>query len=381
MQYKWNCDPFGPHLFDPKKILFFEEDLLIALKGGLTMPKTFAISPSDYCNQKCHYCVSDRLRGNKCLLDINKMISVLSDISSLGSKSVIFVGGGEPLANPYTVEGIIHSKNKGMDVGLITNGVLLKEAIIQSLLEYCDFIRVSIDTTDPTSYIARRGATKSQLQMVLSNLTRLIEYRNKSDTKIVIGTQIVWDYQGRQEIEKTIKTLKSLNVDYVQIRPVDIVPNKKYIPDWSVYNEYEKFLSTMVKKYSDDHFRVILSIWKFEDVMSYESNHGRTYQGCFGGNFACAIGADLKVYYCCSHIGNPDYVIGDLKKIPLSEVLTSEKRISMINTKEYKDCQAVCRNHEINKLVDKIKGTPPTEWREVIRAMKPTKQPMHLNFL
>jgi MoaA/NifB/PqqE/SkfB family radical SAM enzyme len=379
---KWYCDPYGSHVFDHEKIFFHEEKLISSIKGFPEFPIAVGISPSDFCNQKCDYCVSKGyLNGEGKVLSEQRLINIINDISLMGSKSIIFTGGGEPLINKSTVNAIIEAKRHGLDVGLITNGINILEDEIIQLLENCTFIRISIDTMILDKYILLRGVKRNQFWRLIKNIKYLVEIREKINSKTLIGSQIVWYSQTREEIESSVKMLRKLKIDYVQIRPVDIAPSQEFKPSWSLYDDYEVFFNDLINKYSDGEFRVIPSFRKFYDILDHTTNHGRTYSGCPGGNFTSAIGADSKVYFCCSQIGNKNFVIGNLNESSLKDILLSEKRKEIIMNCDFSECQYVCRNHEINKIISKLEVLKKSDIVKQIKKVQKKEIPTHVNFL
>jgi len=375
----WSCDPYGPHQFDARKLLFHENRVTAALQQGVSRPIVFELSPSDACNQRCHYCVSMGFRKRPLLMERDLLLSTVRQIAKT-AKAVTFVGGGEPLTHPDCMDAMFLSKQLGLDVGLITNGTLIREKDYERLVSDCTFIRVSLDTVDPREYALNRGSSISQYQQVMHNLKSLAATRAKS-REALLGAQLVWYGQSKESLRQAVACLGDLGIDFVQIRPVDRAPSQGFEPDWSRYEGAIEFLHSLIESYSNPRFRVIPSLWKFSDALDILNNHGRIYNGCPGGNFTCAIGADARVYYCCSQMGNSRFAIGDLRLSPLEEVLASLDRARIVRECDFSDCQAFCRNHEINKIFHKLQCASPEDAIEEIRKSRPESVPLHVNFL
>lgn len=87
------------------------------------------ISPTNNCNLNCPWCsCSDRNKQEE--LDSADLTSIIETSDSLGVKSFTITGGGEPLLHPAINEFIDDAVAAGIKVGLVTNGVTLKEATL-----------------------------------------------------------------------------------------------------------------------------------------------------------------------------------------------------------------------------------------------------------
>lgn len=110
------------------------------------MPITLQVVPTDVCNLNCDFC-SVKFRGNN-TLELSKILAVLDNpwFSSLGGVEI--TGGGDPTLYPEINELITECHDRGIFVGLITNGVALKKKIKQGQLEKLTWVRVSLNSLD-----------------------------------------------------------------------------------------------------------------------------------------------------------------------------------------------------------------------------------------
>ena len=90
--------------------------------------KIIPIHPQLYitnkCNLNCKFCsCSDRQKKLEMKFDeVKEVIDVLAD---RGAKAITFSGGGEPLMNPKINEIITYANLRGIEAGLVSNGVAL----------------------------------------------------------------------------------------------------------------------------------------------------------------------------------------------------------------------------------------------------------------
>jgi len=109
--------------------LFYHQEFIKNLRNGKGMPITTHVMPTDVCNYSCAFCSVQYREGDA--LPFSIIEKYLDDLVSIGLKSVIISGGGNPILYkcPITKRGfprlidMIHAK--GLEIGLITNGIKL----------------------------------------------------------------------------------------------------------------------------------------------------------------------------------------------------------------------------------------------------------------
>ncbi len=145
------------------------------------------------CNLSCIHCYSSSKLANSInIFNRDNIPSVVDKLIKLNTKFVI-LSGGEPLLfeDIYYVSGLL--KEKGINVSLSTNGLLIDEDILGLLKENFDYVGISIDGTQKTHdrLRAKEGAYKKSLksiELLLSNgiktgLRFTLTNRNYQDLK------------------------------------------------------------------------------------------------------------------------------------------------------------------------------------------------------
>ena len=133
------------------------------------------IELTNQCNLNCSTCmrnVWDVEFGN---MSGETFERILSGVSAFKPKPEIFIGGyGEPLFHPNCVRMLEKAKSLGLRVSMITNGILLTEAVAQKLIDLqLDMLWVSLDGASPECYEDVRLG--NALPTILKNLKRLRE--------------------------------------------------------------------------------------------------------------------------------------------------------------------------------------------------------------
>ena len=149
----------------------------IHLHRPITHLAKLYIETTNICNIDCVTCMRNSWLVDEGLMSDETFDHILASLERIGPPlSLTFMGIGEPLAHPRTVDMIARIKALGMRVEMVSNGTLLTEKRARGLIEAgLDVLWISIDGAKPESYAdVRLGA---QLPLVLENLERFRRLR------------------------------------------------------------------------------------------------------------------------------------------------------------------------------------------------------------
>jgi MoaA/NifB/PqqE/SkfB family radical SAM enzyme len=127
------------------------------------LPKKFQrihVELTNRCNFSCVFCPDGRMTRKRGTMDVDVAFSVLDQIADLDlAEKVTFHVMGEPLLHPQFFGILDHAHERGLSVGLTTNGALLRPETIRQLAERDLFqIDISLQTPDAESFQATRGS-------------------------------------------------------------------------------------------------------------------------------------------------------------------------------------------------------------------------------
>ena len=137
---------------DSHKLIYHIPRVNSWLKGENIYPIYAEISPSGTCNHRCTYCALDFMEYRPRFLDKELLKDRISEMASLGLRSIMYAGEGEPLLHRDIGEIINHTKKVGIDVAITTNGVFLKKDLIEGTLENITWIKASINGATKETY-------------------------------------------------------------------------------------------------------------------------------------------------------------------------------------------------------------------------------------
>jgi len=264
-----------------RKICYYLDEVDRILQGQTQYPISCEIDPSNYCQNKCNFCMfSDFLKSSRVNLDYNVYQKVVRELKQVGTMSITFTGGGEPTLHPKFREMVLEANKLRFEVGLVTNGIELDTYI--DLVPMFRFVRVSLDAASRETYYKIKD--HDVFEKVRENIKLAVE--NKENT--TVGISFVICNENMYEIEEAKFLAKSLGVDYIQIKPC--------------YGE-------SLQKVKQDTKTIVTKRYKVKSKLP-----------CAIAGLVGIVGADANVYYCCQKRGKEDFILGNLEVSTFKEI-------------------------------------------------------------
>ena len=334
--------------FSSSKILKHIDRINEWQKVGVSRPITYELDMTNVCNSKCHFCFGffDQ-KNNQYSISLKEAKNILNQIKKFGGRAVTFTGGGDPLCNKDTVAAVKYANKIGLDVGFITNGILLNKDNIKDIVSNCIWIRVSLDAATKETYLKTHCLNSNIFDLVISNIKLLSKEKKKQKSNITIGVGFLTYDRTIDEIVDFAKLSSTLGIDYAQYRPLLKKHTEKEFNTKSQDIVIKKIQDAC--KYSNKNFSIVSSIHKYKLIASKKCN--RQYDICYGHNFATVIAADQNMYLCCHMRGVKKYCLGDLKKHTLKEIWYSKQREKVYKNIDFKDCPLLCRCDSFNTIL------------------------------
>lgn len=333
--------------FNHLKILNHLDRIEALDEGKKPFPVSCEIDPSNLCNHKCVWCYFAKSRKS-IQENIPKKIlfNVIKELAEGGTKSITFTGGGEPLANPSTIDAIKLTKGSGIQCGLVTNGGLLSENINKIIIQNCSFVRISLDagTFETHRQLHKpKNEKNDNFNNIMKNIENLVIERERKHKNITIGVGFLVHKTNYMEIQALAEILKNVNVDYLQIRPINIPGNLDYTKVW---NDAQPIIERTMKL-SNEKFRIFPVQRRYYEILC----DIRNYTKCMIHNLLTVIGADSKVYLCSLFRGIEKYSFGSLKEKSFKEIWNGERRKNIVETLNINKCPN-CRYNGYNEILE-----------------------------
>ncbi len=133
------------------KLLKHMDRLIDLQEGKRPKPVMFHMSPCNPCNLTCSFCCFAN-RAMKEMLTVEQMKSAIDQFHALGATGMEFTGGGEPTLHPQLDEVIEYAYNKGLKIGICTNGSKLKKIKNWHMMSWVRLGMYSWDEKKPYPY-------------------------------------------------------------------------------------------------------------------------------------------------------------------------------------------------------------------------------------
>ena len=199
---------------------FFKYKLLKHPERIMTQsPITADIFLTNFCNNKCKYCTYKRwfpdVRPYAMKFDDFKRY--VARMYDLGVRGFILTGGGEPTINPDFQKMTGWLEANGFQYGINTNFnnlVLCKPK----------YLKVSLDGYSEDSYEKLRGVRA--YKRTVQNIVDYAEWKKQHSPETSLGIQ--WVAVSPEDVMLFYEANKSLDVDYISIRPVESTDGSFY---------------------------------------------------------------------------------------------------------------------------------------------------------
>lgn len=126
----------------------FSEEL-ISKTRDLNKLLTLELELSRTCNYRCRYCYTEAGTSLTDELSYEELCDVVDQAKELGARTIILIGGGEPLLYKELKAMIKYISMKGLDIILFTNGSCMNTEIAKYLYEYNVFPVLKVNGLKP----------------------------------------------------------------------------------------------------------------------------------------------------------------------------------------------------------------------------------------
>lgn len=224
---------FNP--FNSLKVIAHLERWRSIERGGIIPPPVLVtVDPTNECNYNCIWCnskaiINKKSRQRLSRVALEEIAKALGDWKCKGNKygvkAVCIAGGGEPLLNSETGFFIDNLVDRGIDVGVVTNGSHIGNFI--ESLSRCHWVSVSVDSGTANTFAGLKGVSLSEFDRVIKNMQKLVEYSHKYSTNLAqkplsfgVTYKFLVHERNVHEIDVATKLAKAIGCKSIHIRPV-----------------------------------------------------------------------------------------------------------------------------------------------------------------
>jgi radical SAM protein with 4Fe4S-binding SPASM domain len=319
-------------------------------KAKKVYPPYWEITTSAACNHRCTFCSVDAIGYPAILIEPLIIIQRMKEAKSLGVKSVMYAGTGEPLSHKRinTIVGAV--MDIGLDQAFTTNGVLLDKL---ARPEYCSWIKVSLNAGTKKSYAQIHQTDEKDWDKVWANIKDLMKRRGGCS----VGIQCVVLPENYMDMANLAYLARDAGVDYFVMKPYSQGTFSIIQRHDINYAEMEDELQA-VTRFSTPEFQVVYRENAVKQEM--EDHH---YEKCLATPFFWTYSmADGRVFTCSAHLLDERFCIGNLNEQSFQEIWEGEgrrKQWELMKEFDIKQCRKNCRMNSVNIYLDQLKHQVP----------------------
>ncbi|MBU0930140.1 MAG: radical SAM protein [Nanoarchaeota archaeon] len=331
------------------------------LKGNITKPLHIEVLSGEVCNLNCVWCRGGHRNymSSEKMLPESIILNLIDQFADYNIEGIIRFAGmsGEPLINKGVIKGIKYGIDKGLKMGLITNGICLTPDIYDSIIG-STYVSVSLDAGTNKTFNKLKNNLKPKNDLtfdkIIDNIHFFSSYKRKYNNKLRFTTGYILQSDNFHEILTATKLVKEAGSDIIQFK----IP---YLPKGTVFSEEQiKELNKILEEassYSDSNFRAMPMQTKEEINSELRGNKPKAnFSKCYAHNINAVIGADGNFYPCVHYYYNKGKIsgqpLGNIYNQSFKDIWEGETRkriIENINPVNYCD---FCNRYDtrINKF-------------------------------
>lgn len=328
-------------LLSAEKFLPFYADRKMGCSSELP-PLAVELHWTSDCNYDCVHCSYGSRRQSKGRLPSEIIRSVIDDLASLKSSAVYLSGGGEPTLIKGWDHYAVRLIDAGIEVALITNGILLQSAHLAALARM-NYIAISIYSTSEDEYSRITGSRFFDKQWSSPQLIKT------ANTEVIVGARCVINKTNFTNVVNIYGKAIDSGYDYVIFIPAVDYEGRGIGLGLDESDQVKALLKEKQTLFNPKSTNALDLIGR--NVSHYhQSDYRLEIAGHSNGCSAIKIRANAFVNFCggvwlCQpHIGNPTYQIGNLHQNRLREIWNSSRHHEVASLLHREFSNGTCRN-------------------------------------
>ena len=335
------------------------------------------------CNVRCIFCYGiyqKTVPGSTEMIRPDALISFLRDAPLIGVKAIGLVGDGEPTMNPAVYEAVEAGARNGLDLGMATIGVALDEKKLSVLLDNMVWIRFNC------AGVGREGYRKIHGMDVWDRVKRNVEdaarINEKLGRKCTIGLQTIYLPHNADQIIEEARWAVELGVDYFEIKQFSDPGCSEMVQfDLNWYDSAEaRGILEEAEGMSNDRTHIVAK-WSL-----METKGKRPYNLCLAPPILLSVSGNGKVYPCGYLFNHEEYLLGDLNRQSLKEIIESDHYWKIMDFMEKKfdvhnDCKGCCRQDFANRYLYEYLYCRERHDEFIRTHVDGKPKPNHINFI
>lgn len=318
------------------------------------------ISPVAFCNHRCIFCGIDFAMHKKIQLETEIFCERLKEMRSLGIRSIMFAGEGEPLLHKDFSKFVRIAKGSNIDVSLTTNGSIGNYELWKEILPHLTWIRFSVDAGSPKTYAKIHNVPEPSFEKTIESIRESIKVKKDYNLDIAVGIQFLIIGENLNDIENALKLFSHLGVDYLSLKPYSMHPQMINKKDIIYTRETMQYIEDIVNKYKE---KAEMDINFRKDAMGKYMHRKKKFSHCRALPFWGYISSNGDFYTCSVFIGDERFKVGNIYNEDMQSIMFGKLRRNSIRYGEKElniesECRLNCRMARVNEFLEFLETRP-----------------------
>ena len=293
-------------VLDGTKVGWYPERIAAWQRGEKIAPVTIDAAWTRKCNYACEFCYAQMQASDGGSITHKIAFDFLEDCAEIGVKGVSLISDGESSIVPFYAESIEYGARLGLQIGIGTNGLVLKKPLLEKILPHLSYLRFNFSGGTREGYARIMGVDPSWYDQVVQNITDAMAIKRAHGLACTINMQLVCEPKYEPELMPFAQLAQRIRPDYAIVKHcADDMDGTLGIN----YQDYDRLTDTFkaIEAMGDETFRVVV---KWNRI----ANEGkREYSRCYGPPFILQLSGNGLIAPCgflfneqykAFHIGN-----------------------------------------------------------------------------
>lgn len=293
-------------VLDGTKVGWYRDRIEAWERGEKIAPVTMDVAWTRKCNYACEFCYAQMQASVGKEITREIAFQFLEDAAEIGVKGVSLISDGESSIVPFYADSIEHGAKQGLQMGIGTNGKVLKRKMLEQILPHLSYLRFNFSGGTREGYSRIMGVKPEWYDLVIQNVKDAMEIKRRDNLGVTINMQLVCDPKNESELLPFAALAASIRPDYAIIKHCADDVDHALGTDYTKYANLDATFDK-IEAMGDDKFRIVIK----RDRMKDEGK--RDYSKCYGPPFITQMSGNGLIAPCgflfnekykAFHIGN-----------------------------------------------------------------------------
>lgn len=310
--------------FDPKKILALQRSVHQTEKEDELYPYAVEVHLTSRCQLSCINCSYTSRNKIKEDLSMDSVNEVHDFMRRKGAKSLIYSGGGDPLAWKGDIYKIF-SKPEPFFRTIATNGVGLDRVLYPECIENIDIIQISLRGYNSEVFSNSSNSNPNLFNKIHENITKLIGFKNKVNKFPQLTAKIIVTKKNFLEVPALFEYCVNFGFDIIVVKLSGNFEEEQDVTLKEVeVDQLYKAVLNISENYKDYHYI---------DSIMIEPQKNYRIDECWAVELRTnmLVRPNGDVFLCIVSPNSDLNSIGNINESPVQKIWNSDKHIEIIS--------------------------------------------------